>query len=550
MRERILQQFIRAIAWFMWALTWAFAVRQVSNLVVFPPPAWAARLVLAGTALACFRVSRRGVPLLASSSLIALLVLWTDPWTLALGLIVIVAGRPWRSRRDRRHPIQTISARSVAWSLSYAVLASRILPPIEPDWLGMPLRVAIAWCLLEGLTWALRQPLESAARTKVSSPDRTELLNPVIAALLLGLATAAGSIAVLAAPLTLVGQILLVRLDRARRQLRRANRELESRTAELLTVHAVGQELLARPDDRRLGPLLDRECRKLFDPEGFTLLLATDGVLRVAYRRQGERHDTQPAPADPALVRWLQEEKRGLCWRKEERALALSPSIPQARSALITPFLIEQRVAGALIVESRTAERYDEHQLAVLTTVAQQAAAALESSQQQRRATIDSLTGFFLRDYFFRRLEEEQRRARRYGGRFALLMLDLDDFKSINDRNGHLAGDRYLRSAAAAIRAQLRSADMPCRYGGDEFSLLLPETDLQGACAIAERIREAVAQLEIESEGTFLRSTVSIGLAAFPEHSAEEGNDLMRRADEALYRAKRAGRDRVVSYAA
>ena len=79
---------------------------------------------------------------------------------------------------------------------------------------------------------------------------------------------------------------------------------------------------------------------------------------------------------------------------------------------------------------------------------------------------------------------------------------------------------------------------------------MLPETDLQGARTIAERIREAVAQLEVEAEGAFLRSTVSIGLAAFPEHSTDEAKDLMRHADEALYRAKRAGRDRVVPYAA
>ena len=550
MRERTLQQFIRSIAWFLWALTWAFAVRQVWNLTAFPPQAWLARLVLAVTALLCFRVSRRGVPLLASSSLMALLVLWTDPWSLALGLIILAAGRRWRSRRDRRHPIHAVSACSVAWSLSYALLASEIIPAIEPAWLGSAVRVGIAWCVYEGFAWALVQPLESGHRATVAGPRRTELLNPVIGALLVGLETAAGSIVVLAAPLTLVGQVLLVRLDQTRRELRRANRALESRTAELLTVHAVGQELLARPDDRRLGPLLDRECRKLFDPEGFTLLLADDGVLRAAYRREGERHDTQLAPADPSLVRWLKEEKRGLCWRKGEQTLELKPLIPQTRSALIAPFLVEQRVAGALILESRKPDRYDEHQLAVLTTLAQQAAAALESAHQQRRATIDSLTDFFLRESFFRRLEEEQRRARRYGGRFALLMLDLDGFKSINDRHGHLAGDRYLRAVASTIRAQLRSADMPCRYGGDEFSLLLPETDLQGACAIAERIREAVAQLEIEAEGAFLRSTVSIGLAAFPEHSTDEVKGLMRHADEALYRAKRAGRDRVVPYAA
>jgi len=550
MRERILQHFIRSISWFLWVLAWAFAVRQVWNLVAFPPREWAARLVLAGTALACFRVSRRGVPLLASSSMVVLLVLWTDPWSLALGLIVIAGGRRLRSRRDRRHPIHAISRRSVAWSMSYALLASGIPPAIDPAWLGSALGVGIAWCVFEAASWVLAQPLETGHREATPTAGRSEWVNPLIGALVVGLETAAGPVAVLAAPLTLVGQVLLVRLDQARRELRRAHRALESRTAELLTVHAVGQELLARPDDRRLGPLLDRECRKLFDPEGFTLLLAEEGVLRVAYRREGERRQARPAPADPALVRWLQEEKRGLCWREGGQTPDLKPLIAHARSALIAPFLVEQRVAGALIVESRKPDRYDEHHLAVLTTVAQQAAAALESVQQQRRATIDSLTGFFLREYYFQRLEEEQRRARRYGGRFALLMLDLDGFKSINDRYGHLAGDRYLRAAAASIRAQLRGADMPCRYGGDEFSLLLPETDLAGACTIAERIREAVGRLEIETEGAIMRSTVSIGLAAFPEHSTDEVKGMMRRADEALYRAKRAGRDRVVPYAA
>ncbi|MEE8411955.1 MAG: sensor domain-containing diguanylate cyclase [Acidobacteriota bacterium] len=549
MRDRTLQKFIRSIAWFLCALTWAFAVRQVWNLAPLQSTDWPPRLVLAGTAWACFRVSRRGVASFASSSLIALLVLWSDPWSLALGLIVLAAGRGRRPQRDRRHPIHAVSACSVAWSLSYALLASEIFPAIEPTWLGLTLRIGIAWSVFEAVSWALVQPLESGRRAAIPPFGRTEWLNPVIGALLVALQTAAGSIAALAAPLTLVGQVLLVRLDQARRELRRTKRALESRTAELLTVRAIGQELLARPGRRQLGPLLDRECRKLFDPEGFTLLLADDGVLRAVYRRRGERKSTQRVTADPSLVHWLQEEKRGLCWRKEEQKLTLRTLIPQARSALIAPFLIDQHVAGALIVESREPDRYDEHQLAVLSTVAQQAAAALESAQRQRRATIDSLTGFFLREYFFRRLEQEQRRARRYGGRFALLMLDLDAFKPINDRHGHLAGDRYLRAVATTIRAQLRSADMPCRYGGDEFSLLLPETDLQGASVIAERIREAVSQLEIEAEGTLLRSTISIGLATFPEHSTDEANGLMRHADEALYRAKRGGRDRVVHYA-
>ena len=310
MRDRTLQQFIRSIAWFLWALTWAFAVRQVWTLAAFPPQEWLPRLVLAGAALVCFRVSRRGVPLLASSSLLAMLVLWTDPWSLALGLIVLAAGRGWRLQHDRRHPIHAVSACSVAWSLSYALLASEILPPIDPAWLWSAVRIGLAWSVFEGVSWALVQPLESGNRAAIRPPSRTELLNPVIGALLVTLQAGAGSIVVLAAPLTFVGQVLLVRLHHARRELYRTKRALESRTAELLTVRAVRQELLARPGRRRLGPLLDRECRKLFDPEGFTLLLADDGVLRAVYRREGERQDTQHVVADPSLARWLKEEKR------------------------------------------------------------------------------------------------------------------------------------------------------------------------------------------------------------------------------------------------
>ncbi len=551
MRDRTLQRLIRSTAWFLWALCWLFGLQQIWNLVALPgPESWLIRSILAGTALVCLRVARRGAPRLASASLITLLVLLPDPWSLGLGLLVLSAGARWRSRRDRRHPIQAISAVSVAWSVAYALLASGLLPPLEPAWLQMLVRVVVAWWTLEALTWGLAQPLEAGRRSTVPFARGAELLNPLIAALLAGLESTAGPVAVLAAPLTIAGQVLLVRLDQARRELRRARKQLDSRTTELLTVHAIGQELSARSDDRRLGPLLDRECRKLFDPDGFLFWLAEDTRLRVVYQRHGERHSTEPAPADPKLSHWLQEEKRGLCWTAERETIDFKPLVAHTRSALIAPLLVEQRVAGAVIVESRRENAYDEHHLAVLTTVAQQAAAALESAQQQRRATIDSLTGFFLREYFFQRLEEEQRRARRYGGRFALMMLDLDGFKAINDRHGHLAGDRYLRAAAATIRGQLRGADMPCRYGGDEFSLLLPETGLGGACTIAERIRDAVARLEVESDGVFLRGTVSIGLAAFPDHSTDAAQGLLQRADEALYRAKRAGRDRVVPYAA
>ncbi|NIR60222.1 MAG: GGDEF domain-containing protein, partial [Gammaproteobacteria bacterium] len=162
------------------------------------------------------------------------------------------------------------------------------------------------------------------------------------------------------------------------------------------------------------------------------------------------------------------------------------------RSAMAVPLIVEQQLRGVLSVACRRAAAYDGQQLELLTTIAQQAAVAIENARHYQLATVDSLTGFHTRDHFFNRLEHEHRRARRYGGSFALLMLDLDGFKEINDGSGHLAGDHFLRVITRTVRAELREADLPCRYGGDEFCLLLPETELEGARAIAERIREAV----------------------------------------------------------
>jgi diguanylate cyclase (GGDEF)-like protein len=188
--------------------------------------------------------------------------------------------------------------------------------------------------------------------------------------------------------------------------------------------------------------------------------------------------------------------------------------------------------------------------MSVLATIAQQAAVAVENARHYALATIDSLTGLHLRDYFFRRFEEEYTRAKRYSGAFSILMLDLDGFKEINDRQGHLAGDRYLRALGAAIKGRMRGADLACRYGGDEFCVLLPETDLAGARPIAERLRQALAHLVVDVDDASLRTTVSIGIASYPEHDTGEIKGLLLRADQALYQAKRAGRDRVVPFAA
>jgi diguanylate cyclase (GGDEF)-like protein len=168
-------------------------------------------------------------------------------------------------------------------------------------------------------------------------------------------------------------------------------------------------------------------------------------------------------------------------------------------------------------------------------------------SRLRHLATTDDLTGCLNRRAFFSSAEQEMERAARYGGFVSVLMIDLDHFKQVNDRFGHAAGDRALKAAAAAIRANLREIDCFGRLGGEEFAAMLPETPLAGALMVAERLREAVAAVAVPlDDGETLRLTVSLGVA---ERTADETavDQLLARADTALYRAKAAGRNQVLA---
>ena len=161
-------------------------------------------------------------------------------------------------------------------------------------------------------------------------------------------------------------------------------------------------------------------------------------------------------------------------------------------------------------------------------------------AELEEMSVTDELTGVANRRHLTRRLEEETARSRRSGNAFALLMIDLDHFKQVNDRYGHQKGDDVLKQCAGTLVQNVRRIDFVARYGGEEFCVLLPDTSPEGARSAAERLREAVKALP------GLVPTISIGVALWaPSSSAEE---MLRRSDEALYKAKEHGRDRVVVY--
>lgn len=164
----------------------------------------------------------------------------------------------------------------------------------------------------------------------------------------------------------------------------------------------------------------------------------------------------------------------------------------------------------------------------------------------EERARTDSLTGLRNRGAFFEHAAAVHDRAVRSGRGYAFLMVDIDEFKVINDRHGHLAGDAALGALAETLRGILRAADVAGRIGGEEFAVVLPDTPAEGARRVAERLREAVAETVITEGNVALRLTVSVGIAGHGPHDAAI-EDVMARADAALYRAKAQGRNRVVA---
>jgi diguanylate cyclase (GGDEF)-like protein len=164
-----------------------------------------------------------------------------------------------------------------------------------------------------------------------------------------------------------------------------------------------------------------------------------------------------------------------------------------------------------------------------------------------REAIEDDLTGLYHRRYFEIRMHEELSRMDREGGRLAVIYLDLDHFKWVNDRRGHSAGDAVLCAVSKLLKNSVgRGVDVVCRFGGEEFVVLLPGTDLKGGEIVAERIRAAVEQLRIPHPGGELRVTISAGVAdAGP---GVEAQDLLERADEMLLKAKQSGRNRIAAW--
>jgi diguanylate cyclase (GGDEF)-like protein len=221
-----------------------------------------------------------------------------------------------------------------------------------------------------------------------------------------------------------------------------------------------------------------------------------------------------------------------------------------SQSCLMVPMISQGKVIGMLAAQSPRVNAFSERDERVMSVLATSAAMALVNADLHQRmeklTIIDELTGAYNYRYFRSRLEEEKRRAVRYAQSIALLMVDIDWFKHLNDNYGHETGNVALRGLAQVIASCIRDVDTLARYGGEEFIVILPQTGYEEAGTIGDRIRRRVEQTDFgpDQRGRPLKMTVSIGITCYPENGRSE-EDLMDSVDQALYRAKDGGKNTI-----
>lgn len=308
------------------------------------------------------------------------------------------------------------------------------------------------------------------------------------------------------------------------------NTQLEIKVAELGVVSEITEIIHSSLDFDFVGSRTLETIREFIDAPGCGLLVFDKEANQVLF------NDTSGefAPPDPMPSVGSRE--------------LVDVSLEQSSHCLT--LLDGERLKAVFFAPEESIRALSSEYKLVLQTVSSELAVAAENSRlyrlTKRLSVTDELTGLHNYRYFHQRLDEEFERAQRHERPLSLLMLDIDDFKVFNDHQGHPTGDAALADLGKLLSASVRENDVVARYGGEEFAAILPETDGDGALAVAEKVREAIGSHAFADAGgnAALRLTASLGVANYPLH-AEDKETLVCRTDEALYQAKRFGRDRV-----
>jgi diguanylate cyclase (GGDEF)-like protein len=351
----------------------------------------------------------------------------------------------------------------------------------------------------------------------------------------------------------------LVMAVRNARVFRQNQMEIVAREQELAILDEVGKTILSTLELKKVLHIILEKTKELVPSEAWSLLLvdeeSEDLLFSAATGSRAGRLSDFKLKIGQGIAGWVAREGKPVIvqnvledsrfYRKIDEKIDF-----KTRSVLCVPLESRDRILGVLEVINKMGDGlFTDRDLEMVTKLAGFAAIAIDNArlyhQTRMMALTDELTKLYNARFFNQFLDGEIRRCQRYESRVSLVFLDLDYFKQINDKYGHLVGSQVLIETAQVLKEGLREVDVVARYGGDEFLVILPETNIEEAGQVAERIRQAVESHRFQEEqGLDIKLTASFGVSCYPDH-AKSKDELIRRADRAMYRVKRMNRNGV-----
>ncbi len=324
--------------------------------------------------------------------------------------------------------------------------------------------------------------------------------------------------------------------------------QLREREEELSVINRSSAIMTSSLDIQEIYGSFIEELKKVLDVSWATIVLVEDSGLRCVALSSAEGSAYQvgdEVPSEGTGTGWVIKNKKSLVEPdlSQERRFTTGENFFQQgmRTMVYLPLISKGEAIGSFIVASRQPNAYSQRHITLLEQLASQIAMPIENARlyakTEKKARLDELTGLLNRRSLDEMIDSEINRYSRYGGIFSLAILDLDSFKDFNDNYGHLAGDKLLRQVGRTIQGAIRNSDQAFRYGGDEFAILLPQSTIDAASQVAERVRKKIAT---EVKAGKIQITASIGLANWPADGVGK-TDIIAAADMTLYRAKRSG---------
>ncbi|MCD6356693.1 MAG: diguanylate cyclase [Anaerolineaceae bacterium] len=329
---------------------------------------------------------------------------------------------------------------------------------------------------------------------------------------------------------------------------------------EMAILYKIGLAIAAGVGFEKTTQSIFRQLKRVIPGDLFFLALyepKDELVSYFMYRKNGKRINIEPFSLmeRPSLTRYVIQKKETVYipdFKAEDSEVKEGDVIKvpgfDNRSLLGIPLVMRDKVAGVLSVQSAQPSAYSSNHIRLVETIAQQAAVAMDNARlferMRKMAITDSLTGLYNRRHFFKILNDEIERSKRYQSALSLVMIDIDYFKRVNDSLGHLSGDQLLQSVAEICKKLLRQSDNMFRYGGEEFMIILPETNRDEAVSVANRIRTLIEGTDFVTYKGKVNITISMGVSEYGKDFTSP-NMFIDSVDKALYLAKQSGRNRV-----